>query len=84
MVAGYAFDTTTLLTAVIPTGIKVTRMAVHKLHANLSPANVTDVVVFLDPRFGGKLFLAAIWPPAVGGAGPGPPPRPRRRPAQTA
>ncbi|WP_333768272.1 hypothetical protein [Streptomyces sp. IBSBF 2435] len=59
MVAGYAFLTTTLLTAVIPTGIKVTRMAVHKLHANLSPANVTDVVVFLILNFG-ELFLAGF------------------------
>jgi hypothetical protein len=57
MAAGYVFLTTTLLTAVIPTGIKVTRMAVHKLDANLSPANIADVIVFLILNFG-ELFLA--------------------------
>jgi hypothetical protein len=57
MLAGYVFLTTTLLTAVIPTGVKVTRMAVHKLDTNLSPANVADVLVFLVLNFG-ELFLA--------------------------
>jgi hypothetical protein len=57
MVAGYCFLSVILATAVIPTGIRVTRMAVHKLGGDLSFANVADVIVFLVLNFG-ELVLA--------------------------
>jgi hypothetical protein len=59
MLAGYGFLSVTLLTAVVPTGIKVTTLAFHKLGADLSAANVADVIVFLVLNFG-ELFLAGF------------------------
>jgi hypothetical protein len=59
MLAGYGFLTVTLATAVVPTGVRVTRMAVHKLGTDLSFVNVADVIVFLVLNFG-ELVLAGF------------------------
>lgn len=51
MMAGYAVLTVIVLTTAIPSGIKVTEMAVHKLGSHLSPLNAADVFTFLVLNF---------------------------------
>jgi hypothetical protein len=58
--AGYLFLTVTLLTAAIPTGIRLTEVAVHKLGSDLSPANVADVLTFLTLNFWEPVFAACL------------------------
>ncbi|WP_129306887.1 hypothetical protein [Streptomyces sp. L2] len=58
--AGYLFLTVTLLTAAIPTGIRLTEVAVHKLGSDLSPANVADVLTFLTLNFWEPVFAAYL------------------------
>jgi len=58
--AGYLFLTVTLLTAAIPTGIRLTEVAVHKLGGDLSPANVADVLTFLTLNFWEPVFAAYL------------------------
>ncbi|MEU6401624.1 hypothetical protein [Streptomyces sp. NPDC046985] len=60
MVAGYGFLTVTLLTAAIPTGIRLTEVAVHKLGADFSPANAADVLTFLALNFWEPVFAACL------------------------
>ncbi|MEU8032683.1 hypothetical protein AB0C13_29300 [Streptomyces sp. NPDC049099] len=60
MVAGYVFLTVTLLTAAIPTGIRLTEVAVHKLGSDLSPANAADVLTFLVINFWEPVFAAYL------------------------
>ncbi|MEU6220969.1 hypothetical protein ABZ845_26210 [Streptomyces sp. NPDC047022] len=64
MAAGYVFLTVTLLTAAIPTGVRLTELAVHKLGTDLSPLNLADVLTFLvlnfwEPVFAGYLAYRA-------------------------
>lgn len=51
MMAGYVVLTVIVLTTAIPSGIKVTEMAVHKLGSHLSPLNAADVFTFLVLNF---------------------------------
>ncbi|MFR9797285.1 hypothetical protein ACL02U_15450 [Streptomyces sp. MS06] len=60
MLAGYVFLTVTLLTAAIPTGIRLTEVAVHKLHTDLSPVNVADVLTFLVLNFWEPVLAAYL------------------------
>ncbi|MEU2718207.1 hypothetical protein [Streptomyces sp. NPDC007205] len=60
MVAGYVFLTVTLLTAAVPTGIRLTAVAVHKLGSDLSPANAADVLTFLVLNFWEPVFAACL------------------------
>lgn len=64
MPAGYVFLTVTLLTVAIPTGVRLTELAVHKLSTDLSPVNLADVLTFLvlnfwEPVFAGYLAYRA-------------------------
>ena len=59
MVAGYTLMTVLLVVAVIPTAIKITELAVHKLVANPTPLNITDICVFLVLNFG-ELVIAGV------------------------
>ncbi|MDH6574489.1 hypothetical protein P3T29_000104 [Kitasatospora sp. MAP5-34] len=59
MVAGYAVLTVLLVTAVVPAAISITRLALHKLGADLSPLNIFDVCLFLVLNFG-ELVLAGV------------------------
>ncbi|GGW32249.1 hypothetical protein GCM10010503_05020 [Streptomyces lucensis JCM 4490] len=60
MPAGYVFLTVTLLTAAIPTGIRLTEVAVHKLGTDFSPANVADVLTFLVLNFWEPVLAAYL------------------------
>ncbi|MGW4562200.1 hypothetical protein ACWEN3_07215 [Streptomyces sp. NPDC004561] len=60
MVAGYVCLTVTLLTAAIPTGIRLTEVAVHKLDTDFSPANAADVLTFLVLNFWEPVFAAYL------------------------
>jgi hypothetical protein len=60
MVAGYVFLTVTLLTAAIPTGIRLTEVAVHKLDTDFSPANAADVLTFLVLNFWEPVLAACL------------------------
>ncbi|NUR62099.1 MAG: hypothetical protein HOV87_26070 [Catenulispora sp.] len=51
MMAGYVVLTVIVLTTAIPSGIKVTEMALHKLGSHLSPLNAADVFTFLVLNF---------------------------------
>ncbi|MEU8588405.1 hypothetical protein AB0C59_15620 [Streptomyces sp. NPDC048664] len=60
MLAGYGFLTVTLLTAAIPTGVRLTELAVHKLSTDLSPVNAADVLTFLVINFWEPVFAAYL------------------------
>ncbi|MHA6757562.1 hypothetical protein [Streptacidiphilus sp. PAMC 29251] len=59
MVAGYTLMTVLLVIVVIPTAVRITELAWHKLVNNLTPLNMADVGVFLVLNFG-ELVLAGV------------------------
>jgi hypothetical protein len=59
MVAGYTLMTVLLVIVVVPTAVRITELAWHKLVTNLTPLNITDVCVFLVLNFG-ELVLAGV------------------------
>lgn len=59
MIAGYTLMTVLLIVVVIPTAVRITELAVHKLVANPTPLNITDICVFLVLNFG-ELVVAGV------------------------